>query len=145
MKKGMVSAILVVVLLWISQAMSMGTDGMFASPWPGQNGVNPFGKEDPEGVPPKVAETTLTSFLSSRAVKAGQELTIQYDLLLASADQNRIEIIEKGTTLSYLLLRVTNEESEETEVVSSGKVSFSMDRSENERCELILRPETTEN
>lgn len=117
-------------------------------------------------------KTTLTSMPSARSVKSGDELTLTFDLILSNDDMSRISVIQQGTTLEYSLTYtpLTAEtpaaqapqagdasgsekddsaaaaaEDESRSVTTAGEtVSFSMDRENNERCTLTLRPEVTE-
>ncbi len=146
--------------IWAAaMAMMLAASQAFAvsvSHSPDQRGGNaydgvflyPQGKEPPENRPDRggqigeteVTETQLMSMLSARSVQRGTELSLHYDLQLAPADYEMVSVIEKGTTLEYQLLREISED-EDPEVVLSGSVSFSMNRSQNDRCILTITPE----
>ena len=99
-----------------------------------------FGRRDES-----VAETTLKCEPNARTVKSGDELGVDLHLLLSEADQELVETIEQGATVEYTLVTAPVENEEQTAESAPESASFSMDRKNNERCTLLLRPQVTEN
>lgn len=115
----------------------------------GNNGngyfFNPFGSEDGQQNPSGVTETTLRAMPSSRTVKSGDTLQLDYDLLLSDGDQSRVEVIEQGTTLEYILVTAPVDNEEQTTESAPQTVTFSMNRRNNERCSITITPTVTQN
>jgi len=118
---------------------------------PGQSGGSDENAQSPFGLIPLPGEgnsqfreppetTTLYAMPSARSVKSGETLTIDYDLALSASDESKIAVIEQGATLEYTLSWAKDEQGEAYEDRETGSVAFSMNRAENERCTLTLRP-----
>ena len=132
-----------------------GSFGSFGSPFGGGSSggndgsgyfFNPFGGEDGQQNPSSgVTETTLRAMPSSRTVKSGESLQLDYDLLLSDGDQSRVEVIEQGTTLEYILVTAPIDNEEQTTESAPQTVTFSMNRKNNERCSITFNPTVTEN
>ena len=110
-----------------------------------------FGQPGGQGENAQVSETTLKAMPSARSVRSGEELILNYDLLLSEEDRDRISVIEQGTTLEYVLSYTELKQTEaadgtETEGTPESSdspaetVSFSMNRANNEKCQLVLHP-----
>ncbi len=115
----------------------------------GYNSYGYFGDEDsPFGFGRRdesVSETTLKCEPNVRTVKSGEQLDVDFHLLLSEADQELVETIEQGATVEYTLATAPVENEEQTTESAPESATFSMDRKNNERCTLSLRPEVTEN
>ena len=92
-----------------------------------------------------VAETTLRCEPAVRTVKSGDELSIDFHLLLAQTDEDLVSVIEEGANLEYTLVTAPVDNEELTTESAPAFSTFSMDRKNNERCTLTLRPEVAEN
>ena len=58
----------------------------------------------PEGQrPPSPSVTTLTARPSARSIRAGETLTLDFDLQLSENDMTRVAIIQQGADLEYTL------------------------------------------
>ena len=126
--------------------------------WSGQQGGGPFGQQggSPFGQPGEMQpgqqagemypadQTSLAAMPSARSVRSGEEITLDYDLILSQEDMGRISIIQQGTMLEYTLVYAALEDESRTTDGGSGQVRFSMNREENERCTLSLKPEVKE-
>lgn len=99
-----------------------------------------FGRRDES-----VAETTLKCEPNARTVKSGEQLDVDFHLLLSEADQELVETIEQGATVEYTLVTAPVENEEQTTESAPQSATFSMDRKNNERCTLSLKPEVAEN
>ncbi len=130
--------------------------------WPGQPGGSPFGQQggspfgqqggSPFGQPGEMQpgqqpggmypadKTSLAAMPSARSIRSGEEITLDYDLILSQEDMGRISIIQQGTTLEYTLVYAAPDDETRTADGGSGQVRFSMNREENERCTLTLKP-----
>lgn len=124
-----------------------------------------FGQDGQQQTAPE--ETTLMAMPSARSVRSGEELTLAFDLRLSEKDTDRISVIQQGTTLEYTLTYTplaaapseedpadaqqdaggetpVSEDEARSVTTAAQTVTFSMDRENNERCTLTLRPEAEE-
>lgn len=113
---------------WPGSGMMPGGEGEYGFGGPGQQGQ-------------QVTETTLFAMPAARAVKSGETLTIDYDLVLVEMDSAVISTIEQGATLNYKLLYYSMEDDENYTEGGSGTAEFSMQRSNDERCTISVTPE----
>ena len=145
MKRGLLWLTLMIFLCAAAGASAEG----YGFPWggsgrygfgDGEEGPYGFGRRDET-----VAETTLRCEPEARTVKSGGELTLDFHLLLSEADQELVETIEQGATVEYTLVTAPVDNEEQTTESAPQSAAFSMDRKNNERCALVLKPEVTEN
>ncbi len=141
MKRGIIWLILMIFLCSAALPVCAAGSGF---PWSrsDRDDEDPFGFSRRDET---VAETTLKCEPNARTVKSGDELNVDFHLLLSEADQELVETIEQGATVEYTLVTAPVENEEQTTESAPASETFSMDRKNNERCTLTLRPEVTEN
>ena len=141
MKRGIIWLILMIFLCSAALPVCAAGSGF---PWSrsDRDDEDPFGFSRRDET---VAETTLKCEPNARTVKSGDELNVDFHLLLSEADQELVETIEQGATVEYILVTAPVENEEQTTESAPASETFSMDRKNNERCTLTLRPEVTEN
>ena len=153
------AAVIIAAALVFLTAAAAAEMGPWGPPgWPGGNSYpdgnaqpggysGPFGNDiQPDGFgqqqsPFSAEKTELKAFPSVRSVKAGEELTVDFDLLLSQEDAERVSIIEQGTDLEYTLVYSKIDDENDRTEVPGGSVHFSMNRTENEKCSLTLTPQ----
>ena len=116
----------------------------------GQNGFFPFvfggiGGMQGGQQQPTVAETTLSSRPGARSVKSGSDISIDYDLQLSSSDSEWTSTIEQGATMEYVLVTAPLDDESNKTFGASATAQFTMNRKNNERCTITVRPQVSVN
>ena len=120
-----------------SQPGNYNQPGGYSNPFGNNMQPNGFGQQSPFSAD----KTELKVFPSVRAVKTGEELKLDFDLILSQDDMGRVSVIQEGTELEYTLAYTPiDDENTKTETAAE-KVRFTMNREENEKCTLTLYPQ----